>query len=201
LWFIVVLVGLAALITLFLCIPVELIFHANSEGRPKFSLKLVWFFGLFKSDLGQFGKKSPKKSAEKLEKPARNWLQDTRVSWEIFQTKGLFRQLRRFVMRTIRSVRVKEFAANLKVDLENPADTGLLFAFIAPLNLAVNRFLPYPINIEPSFTGESFLAGHANAIIRLIPIQLAASLGGLAFSLPALRAIKKLVLYKWKRKR
>ena len=200
-WFVVVLVGLAALITLFLCIPVELIFRANSEGKPKFILTLVWFFGLFKSELQPFAKKSPKKSVNKLEKPSRNWLREIRVAWEILQTNGLLKQLSKFVVRTIRSIRVRKLAANLKVDLENPADTGLLFAFIAPLNLIVNHFLPYPLNIEPSFTGESFLAGHANAIIRLIPIQLAASLGGLAFSLPALRATKKLVLYKWKRKR
>ena len=200
-WFIVVLVGLAALITLFLCIPVELVFRANTEVRPKFSLRLIWFFGLFKSELGQFSKKSQKKPADKLEKPARNWLQEIGVTWEILQTKGLLKQLRRCAVRTIRSIHVRELAANFKVDLENPADTGLLFAFIAPLNLAINYFLPYPINVEPSFSGESFLTGHANAVIRLMPIQLAASLGGLAFSLPALQAAKKLVLYRWKRKR
>jgi len=201
LWFIIALVSLAALVALLLCIPVELILRANTAGKPKFNLKLVWFFGLFKSDLSQFGRKSRKKPADKLEKQATNWLQSIRVTWDVLQVKGLLEQLRRFVVRTVRSIRIRELAANLKVDLENPADTGLLFAFIAPLNLVISYFLPYSINIEPSFTGESLVAGHANANIRLIPIQVAASLGGLAFSLPALRATKKMVLYKCKRKR
>lgn len=201
-WFIVVLVSLVALFILFLCIPVELVFRANTQGRPKFSLRLIWFFGLVKRDLRQFGKTHKEKTVVKFEeKPGRNWLQRIKVTWEIMQTKGLLKQFRRSIIRTIRSIQVRELAANLKVGLDNPADTGLLFAFIAPVNLVVNYFVPCHINIEPSFAGESFVTGNANAVVKLIPIHLAASLGGLAFSLPALRATKKLVLYRWKRKR
>ena len=130
-----------------------------------------------------------------------DWLKRIRVTFEILQTKGLLTQLRRFIIRTFKRIQVKELAANLKVDLENPADTGLLFAFIGPVNLLINYFLPYPIKIEPSFTGESLLTGYVNGVVKVMPIQMAASVIGLAISLPTLRVIKKLVLYKWKRKK
>lgn len=201
-WFVVVLVSLIVLVILFLCIPIELVLHASTQGTPKFSLKLIWLFGLVSRDLRQAGKKPRQKTESELSgKSGSDWLKRIRVTFEILQTKGLLTQLRRFIIRTFRRIQVKELAANLKVDLENPADTGLLFAFVGPINLLINYFLPYPIKIEPSFTGESFLTGYANGVVKVMPIQMAASVIGLALSLPAFRVIKKLVLYKWKRKR
>ena len=199
-WVIAVLVSLAVLITLFLCIPLDLVFRANVEGRPKFSLRLIWFFGLVTGELKQTRKKPKEKRAEYEEKPG-DWMQRLKVTFEILQTKGLLKQLRSFIKRTIRQVKVRELIANFKVGLDNPADTGLLFAFIAPLNLAINYFLPHPIKIQPSFSGESFITGYLHGAVRLWPIQLAASLIGLAFSLPTLRAAKKLVSYRWRSKR
>jgi hypothetical protein len=201
LWFIIVLVSLAALTTLFLCIPLDLIFRGNTEGRPKFSIRLIWLFGLVSKELRQTRKKPPEKGEVEHKKKPGDWTQRLRLSLDILQTKGLPTQLLSFIKRTIRQVKVRELVANLKVDLENPADTGLLFAFIAPANLLVNYFLPYPIKIQPSFTGESFITGYLDGAVRLWPIQFAVCLMGLAFSLPAMRAVKKLVIYKWKRKR
>jgi hypothetical protein len=201
LWVIVVLVSLAALITLFLCIPLDLVFRANIEGRPKFSLRLIWFFGLFTSELRQTRKKSEEKKVNEYEAKPGDWMQRLRVTFEILQTKGLLKQLGCSIKGIIRRIKVRELTASLKIDLDNPADTGLLFAFIAPLNLAISYFLPNPIKIQPSFTGESFITGYLYGAVRLWPIQLAASLIGLTFSLPTLRAAKKLVSYKWKRKR
>jgi hypothetical protein len=200
LWVIAVLVSLAVLITLVLCIPLDLFFRANVEGRPKFSLRLIWLFGLVTGELRQTRKKPEEKRVEYEGKPG-DWLQRLKVTLEILQTKGLLKRLRSFIKRIIGQIKVRELTANLKVGLDNPADTGLLFAFIAPLNLAINYFLPHPIKIQPSFTEESFITGYLYGAVRLWPIQLAASLIGLAFSLPALRAAKKFVLYKWKRKR
>jgi hypothetical protein len=200
LWFIIALASLVALIVLFLCIPVELVFRANTEGKPKLSLRLVWFFGLFNRDLRQIVHEWEQKKVVK-DKPHSNWLQRVKLALEILQTRGLLKQLGSFIMRTYRSTKVRELAANLKVDLDNPADTGLLFAFIAPANLLTNYFLPYPIKIEPSFAGESFITGYVNARIKLTPIQVLAPATGLAFSVPSFRAVKKLVLYRWKRKR
>ena len=200
-WVIVVLVSLAVFITLSLCIPLDLVFRANVEGRPKFSLRLIWFFGLVSREIRQTRSKPEEKGVSEYEGKPGDWLKRLKVTFEILQTKGLLKQLRSFIKRTIRQVKVRELIANFKVGLDNPADTGLLFAFIAPLNLAINYFLPHPIKIQPSFTGESFVTGYLYGAVRLWPIQLAASLIGLAFSLPTLRAAKKLVSYRWRSKR
>jgi hypothetical protein len=201
LWVIAVLVSLTILITLVLCIPLELVFRTNIDERPKFSLRLIWLFGLVSRELRQTIKKPAKKVAIEYERKPGDWMQRLRVTFELLQTKGLLKQLGCSIKGIIRRIKVREFAANLKVGLDNPADTGLLFAFIAPVNLATNYFLPYPVKIEPSFTGGSPITGYLYGAVRLWPIQLAASLIAFAFSLPTLRAAKKLVLYKWRRKR
>ena len=198
-WVVITLVSLAALIILFLCIPLDLVFRANVDGKPKFSLSLIWFFGLFTTHLTPPGKKSEEKRLTISEGKPGDWLHRLRMTYEILQTKGLFKQLVSFLRKTFKQIKVRELAGNLKIGLDNPADTGLLFAFIAPLNLAINYFLPNPIKVEPLFTGESFITGYLYGAIRLWPIQLAASIIGLAVSLPVLRAYKKMVLHKWKR--
>jgi len=201
LWAIAVLVSLAILITLVLCIPLELVFRTNIDERPKFSLRLIWLFGLVIRELKQTKKRAEEKTVSEYERKPGDWLQRPRVTFELLQTKGLLKQLSCFMKRIIRRVKVREFAANLKVGLDNPADTGLLFAFIAPVNLAISYFSPYQVKIEPSFTGESLITGNIYGTVRLWPIQLAATLIAFAFSLPTLRVAKKLVLYKWRRKR
>jgi hypothetical protein len=182
-------------------VPLDLVFRTNIDERPKFSLRLTWLFGLVTGELRQTRKKSEEKRTNEYERKPGDWIQRLRVTFELLQTKGLLNQLSCFIKRIIRRVKVREFAANLKVGLDNPADTGLLFAFIAPVNLAINYFLPYPVKIEPSFTGESLITGNIYGTVRLWPIQLAATLIAFAFSLPTLRVAKKLVLYKWRRKR
>jgi hypothetical protein len=200
LWAIVVLASLAVLITLLLCVPLDLVFRTNIDIRPKFSMRLVWLFGLVSHELRQ-GKKKPeeKKTIEHKQK-RRGWIWWIRVTFEILRTKGLLRQFGNLAKRIRCRIKIKELAANFKVDLDNPADTGLLFAFMSPVNLLLSYFSPHQIRIEPSFSGETIIEGHLYGAIRLRPIQLAAPLIGFAFSLPTLRAVKKLVLSKWRKK-
>lgn len=200
-WFVVFLVSLAAFVALCLCIPIELVFYVNTATRPKIRLRLVWFFGLISKELRHSEEKPKKKAISEHDTRIDDWLQRIKFPLDILQTKGLFRRVIIFVKKIVKCFHVKELAANLKVDLDNPADTGRLFAVLAPLNLAITYFLPYPVKIEPSFTGETIIAGYLNGAIKLIPIQIAASFIWFAFSLPFLRVAKKLIVFRWKTRR
>ena len=195
-WAIVVLASLAVLIALLLCVPLDLVFHTNTNVRHKFSIRLVWLFGLVSHELRQGKKRPEKKRAIEHKQTQRDWIWWIKTTFEVMRTKGLIRQFGNLAKRIRRRIKIKELVANLKIDLDNPADTGLLFAFIAPLNLLLDYFSPHQVRIEPSFAGEAPIEGHLYGTIRLRPIQLAAPLLGFAFSLPTLRAAKKLVLSK-----
>jgi hypothetical protein len=163
-------------------------------------MRLVWLFGLVSHELRRGKKKPEEKTTIEHKQKRRDWIEGIRVTFEVLRTKGLLRQFVSLAKRIRHNIKIKELVANFKVDLDNPADTGLLFAFLAPLNLLLSYFSPHQIRIEPSFAGEAIIEGHLYGTLRLRPIQVAAPLIGFAFSLPTLRAVKKLVLSRWRRK-
>ncbi len=195
-WAVVVLASLAVLVTLLLCVPLDLVFRTNTNVRPKFSIRLVWLFGLISHELIQAKKRPEEKRTIEHKQKRRDWIGWIGVTFEVLRTKGFLRQFGNLAKRIRRRIKIKELVANFKIDLDNPADTGLLFAFMSPLNLLLSYFSLHQVRIEPSFAGEAIIEGHLYGAIRLQPIQLAAPLIGFAFSLPTLRAVKKLVLSK-----
>jgi hypothetical protein len=199
LWAIVVLVSLTVFIVLLLCIPLDLALHFNTDIRPKFSIKLLWLFGLVKTEVSRKKKPEEKKTTADHKRKPRDWGRVTRIISEVLRTKGILSQIMGLLKGVLRRLKIRELVTNLKIGLDNPADTGLLFALIAPVNLLA-PFLRYPIKVEPSFTGDAFLQGHFFGVVRMQPIQLIAPLAGFAFSLPTIRAIKTLALSKWKGK-
>lgn len=199
-WVIAVLFSLVLLMTLFLCVPLDLVFRTNIDGRPKFSLRLVWLFGLLNRELRQGRKKPEEKRAIEHKRKPPDRRQEIRVTFEILRTKGLLRQFYRLVKKILSRIKLRELVAHFKLGLDNPADTGLLFAFIAPVNLLLSYFSPHQIKIEPSFAGDTVIEGYLYGTVRLQPIQLAAPLIGFAFSLPTLRAMRTLAFSKWKGK-
>lgn len=199
-WAIIALVSLAVLITLLLCVPLDLVFRTNINGRPTFSMRLRWLFGLISHELRRGRKSSKQKRAIEHKRKPKDWIWETKVTFEVLRTRGLLRQLVNLIKKILSRIKLRDLTVNLKVALENPADMGLLFAFTAPLNLLLSYFSPHQIRIEPSFVSETIIEGNLYGAVRVRPIQLAAPLIGFAFSLPTLRAVKKLVLSKWKRK-
>ena len=180
--------------------PLDLVFRSNIDGKPRFGMRLIWLFGLVSHELRRGKKRPDEEAAIEHKQKRRDWIWRIGVTFEVLRTKGLLRQFVSLVKRIRRHIKIKELVANFNVGLDNPADTGLLFAFIAPANLLLRYFSPHQIKIEPSFAGETIIEGHLYGAVRVRPIQLAAPLMGFAFSLPTLRAVKKLVLSKWKRK-
>jgi hypothetical protein len=194
LWVIVALASLVVLILLLLCIPLDLAFRTNLDRKPRFVLKLVWLFGLLRHE----SRPEKKKRTVDTRRGAR-WVNQVEIAFDILRIRGFLRRLVSLISKIRRQVRIREFAANLKVALDNPADTGLLFAFLAPINV-LGYIRPHEISIQPSFAGDSLLQGYVYGAVRLRPIQLFPPLITFAFSLPALRAAGKLVSYKWRRR-
>jgi hypothetical protein len=194
LWVIVALVSLIVLIILILCIPLALVFQVNTSKSPVFQIRLLWLFGLIDRDL----KKAKKEEPEKEEKITRGEPKPKRrisasTVYQILRTRGLFTHLRRLLVSVFKSLKIKELAANIKLGLENPADTALLFALLGPLYFLLNK-LPYEINVLPSFDGDITLEAYLHGVIRLWPILVVLALLRFVFSVPAIRISKTLIL-------
>jgi hypothetical protein len=195
LWVAYLIASLIFLALLTLCVPLDILLRFNASQKPKLRIRLRWLFGLVTSELA-----GEKKSSDDESKQEQKGLGFSAI-FDILRTKGLGSHLFRLIRGIFRKIKIKELAADLKVGLENPADLGLLFAFLSPLNLLTRYFSPYHVSLQPNFTEEAFLQGYACATARLQPIRLVPPLAGFAFSKPGFATIRKLVWAKWKAKK
>ena len=200
-WIIATLAGLAALIIFALSIPLDLRLHIDTYGRPRFRMRLSWLFGLVNKEITKKEKKpEDKKKAAKLEQKPKEKRPGARIILEILRVKGLLRQIKILLKDILRLPRIRAIEADLKVGLGDPADTGLLFAFIGPAASFLGSSFRNVIKVQPSFTDDAILEGSLYGALRLRPFQVINPLLRFVFSLPTLRVAKILVVAKWKRK-
>lgn len=197
-WAVVILCSLIVVGALLLCVPLGMSFRLNVYGRPEFRIRLTWLFGLVSKEV-----KSRKKKAEQKEETVerRGRGKRTRAIFKILRTKGLLRQLKRLVKDVLNCLKVRELRVNFRVGLDDPADTALVFGPIGLAMLFLEAYSPYKIAVQPSFDGEAVFEGYSYGAVRLRPIQLVVPFARFAFSLAAIRAVKMLILTKWRKKR
>lgn len=197
-WAVVILGSLIVVGALLLCVPLDMSFRLNVYGRPEFRIRLTWLFGLVSK-----GVKSRKKRIEQKEETVerRGRGKGTRAIFKILRTKGLLRQLKRLVKDVLNCLKVRELRVNFRVGLDDPADTALVFGPIGLGMLFLGAYSPYEVAVQPSFDGEAVFEGYSYGAVRLRPIQLVVPFTRFAFSLAAIRAVKMLILTKWRKKR
>lgn len=199
-WGIVVPASLAIIIFLVLLVPIDLVFHTYVPEKPKFSLRLAWLFGLVSREITA-KKKQPEEKRRAAKDKKKHKRRDTRVIFGILRTRGLPGHLKELLKGIFSCFKFREVAADFTIGLGDPANTGLLFSFIAPAAVFLGSSHWHQIRVEPSFSDDAVLQGHTQGTVRLRPIRLVPPLLKFAFSLTALRIIKTLILSKWKRKK
>ena len=198
-WLIVAFASLVALFILVLSIPLYLKLQLDFNGKTRFSLKLVWLFGLVGKELGKREKKAKAKKVKPKKDKKRKG--GARVAFKILRIKGLLKQIKLLITGVFRSLNIRKLRVDFTIGLDDPADTGLLFAFIWPASVFINPPDRYNINIRPSFENETSLEGSMQAVIKLLPIRLLFHMLRFVFSIPMLRLIKVLVSNKWKKRK
>ena len=201
-WVLVALASLAVLIVLVFCVPLYMVFRVEVYGRPRLRMKLAWFFGRVSKEIRK-GEKEPEKKREAVVRgKKKRWMRiSARTIFEILRIKGLLGRFRDLIIDVIRLFRVRNLGADITVGLDDPGDTGLIFALVGPVAFFLNAFPPCQIKVQPSFAGEATFEGYLYGKVRLQPIQLVAPSLRFVFSLATLKVIKLLVLRKWKKRK
>ena len=199
-WVVATLASLAAIIIFVLCIPLNAVLDIDIYSRPKFRLRLVWFFGLVSRGITK-GKKKPKEEKRRVEgkrKPKKRKIK-ARTIFKILRTRGLLGQIKRLLRDILKCLKIRDLRADFRVGLDDPADTGLLFALIGPTIFFLGSSRVHEIRVQPSFEDEAVFEGYLHGAVRLVPIHLVIPLLRFVFSLATLRLIRILVLAKWER--
>jgi len=202
LWVIVALSSLAALIILVLCVPLDITLHIDTAERPRSRMRLGWLFGLVSKEIRKVQKKPGEKRGElEGKRQLRGRRRRVRTVLAILGTKGLVTQLKDLVTDTLSRLELRQLGVNFRVGLDDPADMDFLFAFVGPATLCLSSFSSHQIRVHPSFSDEAVFEGHLYGAVRLRPIRLVPTFMRFALSLATIRAVKTLVLTKWKNKK
>ena len=179
-----------------LSVPFDILCRIEVYERPRFRIRLKWLFGLLKRDIGE-KRKPEEKREERKPGEGRRWL---RAVFEIVRIEGMLKRLRRLVKEILNRLKIRELRENFKVGLDNPADTSLLLGTIEYSRLFWRPSFPHEIDIRADYEGEVILEGYAHLAVRVLPVQIVASLLRFLFSWSAIKAVKILVGAKWRKK-
>ncbi len=168
------------LIMALLAVPLELRFRLSHHEVTEGDATLLWLFGLLKVNLSNAEpqpKNDPGKKAAKRNRRNSSSLNFSRA----LRRKPVRSRLVRFVRDIWHAIKREDFRLYLRTGLGDPADTGLLWAFIGPLSGMLFAAEDADITIEPDFidSGTEFVS---SGKIRLIPLQLLYLIMGLLFS-------------------
>ena len=201
-WVVAALAGLVlVLLILFLVVPVDMALRVDVHGRPKFQFRYSWLFGLINNEVSGGKKKSTGKGkvvegSRKVKK--KSW--GIGSVFKIIRSKGLVRKIKNLLKDIFNNFKVRDLAVDFRIGLDNPADTGLLFAFIGPAVLFLNQRFPHRIVVEPSFE-EAVFEGYSYGKVKMRPVRLIVPFLKFFLSLAVLRTIKTMVLSRWKQRK
>ena len=182
-------------------------------------MRVGWLFGLLGKEFGRSGKnrieqvgKDPaerslahvaaapveldgieesKERASKRKKKKRS----VKPFLSLLMTKGVARGLLKLSRRILSGVRVRHLDARLRIGLDDPAATGMLYSALWPVLVPLTANSSAKVRMELSFE-EPVLELTARGRIRVFPIQMVWSVPLFALSPAGLRAMKRMVMWR-----
>lgn len=181
----------ACLLALLLAVPLQVVFRV--EGIEAFGARITlrWLFGLVRFRIrlphGASGPGTESRAARSgaAAKP--------RERGGRFDLPAALRQaaFRKRVFRLARDLlaaaHLHRVRLRMRLGLGDPADTGRLWAFLAPLQLMARRMRRADVQVEPDFIDAVF-EFRAQGRLLLIPLQFVALIVGFALSPASIRA-------------
>jgi hypothetical protein len=162
---------LASLLAL-LTVPVDLAFSVQRhDGRQEGSGTLGWLFGLVRLRLGKPKVRAQAKPECPKIKRRHRKRGGARHIMAMLRIEGFGWRLLRLAQDLLRRIHIRDLSLEVRLGLDDPADTGRLWAVVGPLSAILTLPPVTRVAIEPEFTSE-VLEVDGKGRIRIIPIQL-----------------------------
>lgn len=184
-WVLAPVLGVIAFIILLLLIPVNVDFNVEKHSAFHTRVRIRWMFNAIGKTI-ESGEK-PKKGKPEAKKKSR-----IKPVTAALGARGFPGRLLRLVRDIFRISHARDVALHLLIGMNDPADTGMVFAFVAPAVVQLRAITPYDIRIQPDFE-EAELQGYLKGRVRVFPIQLIYVGTLFALSPATIRAIRALV--------
>ena len=156
------LVGLLGVVLLS-AIPVDIVFRVQWRESFRAQVFVGWMYGLLRFRMPSRRPRPPKKRVARARFAGRLMIP--------FRSSAFRHRSLRFGRDLLKSVSVRACDLRLRMGMDDPAETGYLWAIAGPLTGILTISPRVTVRLNPTFTAECFEAD-ARGTIRLIPIQL-----------------------------
>jgi len=168
--------ALVLCVGLLLCIPITLKFRIQPEQMRHPTYTWVWLFGLVRID--KLDSRNKKLKSPKQKRGKKSHSKSSAVAFRLIRQKAFRRRIVKFLSQLINSVKRNNIRLQMTIGLDNPADTGLLWAIIGPISGWMSTIEDTNMVIVPDFSDDVFeIDGRGSlSFIPLRMIILAAAL-------------------------
>ena len=189
---------------LILAVPVHLVFALKKTDVWRGRIVVYWLFGLIHMTLRPTRAEKARRLGRELRRGrkvaslSRQVVKRRRYISSLLRSEGAMRRAAYLVRDLLRALRPRRFRFRCVVGLDDPADTGRLMGFLAPLRLFAGRNMAFGKNtnvafqVSPDFTGRR-CTGYWCASVGFVPLKLVGIFLGFLLSPPVLRAARGLM--------
>jgi len=174
-----------------LAIPVTLTFHASWQKSLQGNIQLQWAWGFVSA---RFPLVKSAGATEQEEKQTTNNIQQIPANKNNLLTALQHKKLRQRIIKFIRdfwhAIHKTNLKIQLRIGLDDPADTGQLWGFVGPVSGILSGIREANINIEPDFLDSTFeLDGQGT--IRFVPLKMLYLISALLLSPSVWQGVKQ----------
>jgi hypothetical protein len=182
------LLAVAALAMALLGVPVTIKFSVQFDNGFRGRITMDWMFGLVEFPiLPSGGKPRPKRPKKKVERKKGSHM-PIRPIMAALRSEGFTERLMRLASDMLKVVEFKILRLKARLGLDDPTDTGQLWAFISPIAAVLANTQNADISLEPEFDHEDFTL-YAAGEAKFSPLRVLAVFILFLISRPTLRAL------------
>jgi len=162
------------LLVALLAIPITIAFQVNSKQSVKSSFTLVWLFGLVniksreRNSKKTLNNKSAHNSVQDNDKPRNK--ERRQYAFRLIIQPELRQYILSFVPRVLRAITSNDVQVTIRIGLDNPADTGVLWGYMGPVAGWLGSLRNVSIGLVPEFS-QAIFEFNGEGRLRFIPIQ------------------------------
>lgn len=175
---------LLAGVVLLLVTPIDVGLFLERDAAFHSRVRIRWLFGLVRFRIHPRHERARRVPKEASRRKRRGAHAARRATIALMRPDVRARAVG-FLRDVLRALRPRDVRVRARIGLDDPADTGRLWAVLGPLGALIRS---PDVELQPDFF-EACFRFQATVRVRLIPLQLFALTAGLVLSPPMLRAL------------
>jgi hypothetical protein len=174
---------LLALILAVLAIPFDIIFNIQRKESLYSEVAVRWLFGAVRFTIPGNVAQKPRKKPPKTKNKAKDKKKSAggRTIKSLLWNARFRKRAIQFVKDFFQSIHIMAFYLRIRLGLDDPADTGRLWAVLGPLAVFLSSMSNTTVQLQPDFQAQA-LSLDSRGKVRIVPLQVIFTVLSFVFS-------------------